>query len=153
MTEQPDTTNAAVIERTFNAPLALVWRMWTAAEEFAAWYGPTGASIPFAEFDVRVGGQRRLCMEVNTPDGPMRMWFGGEYRAVVPNTRLVYSEHTTDENGIASGDSHSTEVSVELSEVVGGTRVVMTHTGIPSDSPGAFGWQMAFDKLAAHLAP
>ena len=27
----------------------------------------------------------------------------------------------------------------------------MTHVGIPSDSPGAMGWQMAFDKLAAHL--
>jgi uncharacterized protein YndB with AHSA1/START domain len=72
---------------------------------------------------------------------------------VEPQTRLVYSEQTTDENGIAIGDSHATEVRVELSEGVDGTRVVMTHAGIPSDSPGAMGWQMAFDKLAAHLAP
>ena len=27
----------------------------------------------------------------------------------------------------------------------------MTHVGIPSNSPGAAGWEMAFDKLAAHV--
>ena len=26
------------------------------------------------------------------------------------------------------------------------------HTGIPADSPGAVGWNMALDKLEAHLA-
>jgi len=29
---------------------------------------------------------------------------------------------------------------------------VMTHLGIPHDSPGAAGWAMALDKLAACLA-
>jgi hypothetical protein len=29
--------------------------------------------------------------------------------------------------------------------------MVLTHAGIPSDSPGAAGWVMAFGKLAAHL--
>ena len=29
--------------------------------------------------------------------------------------------------------------------------MVMTPTGVPSDSPGAIGWAMAFDKLAAHV--
>jgi hypothetical protein len=30
--------------------------------------------------------------------------------------------------------------------------MVMTHAGIPSDSPGAAGWNTAFDKLTAFLA-
>jgi hypothetical protein len=30
--------------------------------------------------------------------------------------------------------------------------MVMTHAGIPSDSPGAAGWTMAFDKLTAYVA-
>ena len=47
MTEQTDATNAVVIERTFNAPLALVWSMWTdAGNAFASWYGPTGGVDP-----------------------------------------------------------------------------------------------------------
>jgi hypothetical protein len=29
--------------------------------------------------------------------------------------------------------------------------MVMTHAGIPADSPGAAGWAMALDKLAAHV--
>jgi hypothetical protein len=29
--------------------------------------------------------------------------------------------------------------------------MVMTHSGIPSDSPGAAGWAMAFDKLVARI--
>jgi hypothetical protein len=29
--------------------------------------------------------------------------------------------------------------------------MVMTHVGIPADSPGAFGWAIAIDKLAAHI--
>jgi hypothetical protein len=28
--------------------------------------------------------------------------------------------------------------------------MVLTHVGIPSGSPGAAGWIMAFDKLAAY---
>jgi len=143
--------DAVVIERTFNAPIDLVWRMWTEGHEFASWYGPPGAAIPVAELDVHVGGKRLVCMEVTTPDGPMRMWLGGEHTAVEPPTRLGYTEQVTDEDGIAAADSHATQVLVELTEVDGGTRVVMTHVGIPSDSPGATGWQSAFDQLAARL--
>jgi hypothetical protein len=29
--------------------------------------------------------------------------------------------------------------------------MVMTHVGIPGDSPGAAGWAMALDKLAARV--
>jgi hypothetical protein len=30
--------------------------------------------------------------------------------------------------------------------------MVMTHVGIPHDSPGAAGWAMALDKLTAYIA-
>jgi hypothetical protein len=45
----------------------------------------------------------------------------------------------------------TTEVAVELTDAGGQTSMVMTHTGIPADSPGAAGWAMAFDKLVAHV--
>ena len=32
-------------------------------------------------------------------DGPMQMWFSGEYREVVENERLIYTESMSDENG------------------------------------------------------
>ena len=64
-----DVHDSVVIERTFDAPIDLVWRMWTDGTEFAKWYGPPGATIPVADIDARVGGRRRVCMEVTTPDG------------------------------------------------------------------------------------
>ena len=148
--------DAVIIERVFSAPVEVLWSMWTDPEYFREWYGPEGMSIPVAEMDVRPGGARRICMEMKTPDGPMKMWFTGEYRQVVENVRLVYTEALSDEDGNVSeapnGGHAVTEVHVELEGVDGGTRVRMTHLGIPSDSPGAAGWNMAFDKLAKHLS-
>ena len=34
----------------------------------------------------------------------------------------------------------------------GRTKMVMPHVGVPGDSSGAAGWEMALDKLAAHVA-
>ena len=149
-----------VIERTLRAPAALVWRMWTDPEHFAAWYGPDGATIPMATMDVRVGGTRRLCMEMTTPGGVRQMWFIGEYLEVVENHRLVYTDSMSDEEGsvlspeqlgLPASHPATTEVRVELEPVDGGTRMVLTHIGIPAGSPGAAGWTTAVDKLAARL--
>jgi hypothetical protein len=53
--------------------------------------------------------------------------------------------------GMPPGHPMTTEVRVELEDVDGRTKMVMTHAGLPSDSPGAAGWAMAFAKLAAHV--
>jgi uncharacterized protein YndB with AHSA1/START domain len=156
MTDQ----KSVVIERRFDAPVDLIWQMWTDSEHFKAWYGPDGAAIPVAKMDVRVGGTRLVCMKMQTPNGPMEMWFTGEFREVVENERLVYTESMSDENGnvlspedmgMPAGHPATTQVRVEFEEVDGRTKMVMTHFGIPADSPGAAGWAMALDKLAAHL--
>lgn len=159
MTDSVNSQDAVTIERTFDAPVDLIWQMWTNPEHFAAWYGPAGATIPVATMDVRVGGTRLICMEVTTPNGPMQMWFTGEYLEVIENKRLIYTDSMSNPNGevIAPSDmgmpaGHTTtEVRVELEDVGGGTRMVITHVGIPDDSPGAIGWAMALDKLATHI--
>lgn len=155
------TENAVVIERTVDAPIALLWELWTRPEHFRAWYGPEGATLPVADMDVNVGGRRHVCMEMQTPNGPMQMWFVGEYREVNPTTRLVYTESMSNEDGdvVSPADmgmpgDHpaTTEVTVELEDLGEQTRMVMTHAGIPADSPGAMGWNMAIDKLVARAA-
>lgn len=152
--------NSVVIERTFEAPVDLIWQMWTEPEHFKAWYGPNGASIPVASMDVRVGGTRLVCMEMDNPGGTMQMWFTGQYREVVAVKRLVYTESMSDENGnvvspsamgMPEGHPEMTEVTVELEDVGGRTKMVLTHAGIPGDSAGAAGWNMALDKLAAFV--
>ena len=154
-------TQSVTLERTLDAPIDLVWQMWTDAEHFAAWYGPAGATVPVIEMDVTVGGARHFCIEMQTPDGQSRMWFVGEYRIIDEPNRLVYTESMSDPDGnrispeamgMPGGHPEVTEVTVELTDVDGRTRMVMTHAGIPADSPGAMGWNMALDKLEAHLA-
>lgn len=160
MTDDNTSQDALVIERHFDAPVELIWQMWTVPEHFKAWYGPDGAAISVAKMDVRAGGTRLVCMEISSPKGAMQMWFTGEYREVVENQRLVYTESVSDENGNVASASDSgtpeghpttTEVRVELEDLGGRTRMIMTHTGILADSPGAAGWVMALDKLAAHV--
>jgi uncharacterized protein YndB with AHSA1/START domain len=152
--------NAVMIERSFDAPADLIWQMWTDPEHFAAWYGPDGATVPVAKMDVRIGGTRLVSMAMQTPGGPMRVWFTGEYREVVENERLVYTESMCDEAGnvlspsdmgLPAGHPSTTEVRVELENVGGRTKMVMTHVGVPGDSPGAAGWAMALDKLATRV--
>jgi uncharacterized protein YndB with AHSA1/START domain len=159
MTDSAGANQSVVIERIFDAPVAVIWQMLTDPEHFKSWYGPTGATIPVAKMDVRVGGSRLVGMDVQTPNGPMQMWFTGEYLEVVENHRLVFTESMADENGnvvapaergMPPGHPTTTEVRFELEDVDGQTRVVLTHLGIPNDSPGAAGWVMAFDKLAAY---
>ena len=160
MTEHTASQPAVVIERTLDAPVALVWQMWTEPEHFKAWYGPNGASIPVAKMDVRVGGARLVCMEMETPKGTMQMWFSGEYREIVVNERLVYTESMSDEHGnvispsemgMPEGQPETTEVIVELEDLEGRTKMMMTHVGVPADSAGAGGWAMAFDKMVTHV--
>ena len=105
MTSDDGSADAVVIERTFDAPVDLVWQLWTEPDHFKAWYGPEGATITVANMDVRVGGTRLVCMEMQSPNGPMRMWFAGEYLEVVGNERLRYTESMSDENGNLSAPS------------------------------------------------
>jgi Activator of Hsp90 ATPase homolog 1-like protein len=53
--------------------------------------------------------------------------------------------------GMPEGHPTTTQVRVDLEDIGGRTKMVMTHAGIPADSPGATGWAMALDKLAAHV--
>jgi uncharacterized protein YndB with AHSA1/START domain len=160
MTDTNGSQHSVVIERTFDAPVGLIWQMWTVPQHFAAWYGPSGATIPVAKMDVRVGGTRLVRMDVQTPDGAMQMWFTGQYLEVIENERLVFTESIADENGrvlspldlgMPEGHPATTEVRVEIEDVGGRTKMVLTHVGIPEGSPGAAGWSMAFDKLAAYV--
>ena len=150
--------DAVVIERTFDAPVDLIWQMWTNPEHFKNWYGPKGFTVPVAEMELRVGGKRLICMA--SPDGSMKMWTTGEYTEIIPNKRLVYTESQADENGnvvspsamgMPEGYPATTEVTVLLEDLGGRTKMVMTHAGVPADSGAGGGWEQAFDKLADHI--
>lgn len=153
MSDNTITKDAIVIERIFDAPIDLIWQLWTQPAHFKQWYGPQGFTIPTAEMDVRVGGKRLICME--SPDGSMKIWLTGEYVEIVPNERLVYTESMADEHGNIVTDKglpSPTTITVQLEDLDGRTRMVMTHAGLPANEQGANeGWEQAFDKMAEHI--
>jgi uncharacterized protein YndB with AHSA1/START domain len=149
MPEQ-STDDAVVLERLIAAPRPTVWAMWTDPTHFGSWYGPAGATCGTVRFDLRPGGERVVAMTVQTPGGERTMWFIGEHLDVDEPSVLVYTEAITDGDG-GVPQSPITTVRLELTAQGPGTRLVLTHQGIPADSPGAMGWQMALDKLTAAL--
>jgi uncharacterized protein YndB with AHSA1/START domain len=77
------------ITRTFDAPRHLVYKAYTTPELIRRWWGGDRGEVTLAEVDLRVGGKWRYVMMAN---GGYEVGFHGEYREIVPNQRLVFTE-------------------------------------------------------------
>ena len=77
-----------VVTRVFDAPRALVFKLWTDPKHLAHWWGPNGFTITNYEMDVRPGGVWRFVMH-----GPNGVDYQNKvvYREVLEPERLVYS--------------------------------------------------------------
>lgn len=81
ITELPDDEPVIIMSRTFNGPLALVWKLWTSPEHVARWWGVAERS-EVVEYDVRTGGKWRILEQ--SEHGPIA--FYGTYLVVEPQT-------------------------------------------------------------------
>lgn len=82
-TELPADEPLIIMSRTFDAPLDLVWKVWTEKEHVALWWGFGNNEV--IEYDVRTGGKWRI--EGISPDGTLWVMFG-TYLAVEPKTMI-----------------------------------------------------------------
>ncbi|GAA4271814.1 SRPBCC domain-containing protein [Aquimarina gracilis] len=55
------------LERTFDAPIELVWEAWTQPEHIAQWWGPKGMKTEVIAHNFEVGGSWKYSMKM--PDG------------------------------------------------------------------------------------
>jgi uncharacterized protein YndB with AHSA1/START domain len=78
-----------LITREFDAPPHLVWKAWTTPELVKRWWHSNRGTMMTAEIDLRVGGKWRWVM---IAAGGFEVAFHGEYREIVPDERLVYTE-------------------------------------------------------------
>ena len=76
-------------EREFDAPLALVWKLWKDPEHMVRWHGPEGYWLTHCEIDFRVGGKWRFVGRGPHGEGPA---FYGEYREIGLPDRIVFTE-------------------------------------------------------------
>ncbi|RBP36139.1 uncharacterized protein YndB with AHSA1/START domain [Roseimicrobium gellanilyticum] len=82
--------------RTFDAPRALVWKVWTDPVHMAAWWGPHDFTNPVCEMDVRLGGTLKI--DMRAPDGtvyPMT----GVFKEITEPERLSFTCTPLDDKG------------------------------------------------------
>ena len=156
-----------VINRSFEAPLALMFEMWTQPAHIANWTAPTGCEMHFIRADVRVGGGAFYSM--SSPGGTM---YGlTRYEEIRSPDRIVYTQQFCDEHEniarhpMAPTWPETMRTTVELSaEGPHSTRVTLTWEAagdVTAEELATFtaarggmtqGWTGSFDKLEAVLA-
>jgi uncharacterized protein YndB with AHSA1/START domain len=85
---RPIADNELYIEREFDAPASLVFRLWQDRDHAIRWWGPERFSTTELEMDFRVGGKWRATM-MSTSKGVSTM--GGEYREIVKDRKIVFT--------------------------------------------------------------
>jgi uncharacterized protein YndB with AHSA1/START domain len=78
-----------LITREFDAPPHLVYKAWTTPELVERYWAGHRGKMTQVDIDLRVGGRWRYVM--NTSEG-YEIAFNGEYRELVPDERIVYTE-------------------------------------------------------------
>jgi uncharacterized protein YndB with AHSA1/START domain len=106
------------VTREFNAPPHLVWRAYTEPELIAQWWHANRGEIKSIYVDLRVGGQWRWVMV--TQDG-YEVAFSGEYREIIPDERLVYTEIF---EGVPTDPTDAAVNTMTFTEVDGRTHMV-----------------------------
>jgi uncharacterized protein YndB with AHSA1/START domain len=139
-----------VIERLFDAPRELVFKVWTERAHAARWYGPRGFVIAQMESDLRPGGKWRTCMR--RPEDGTELWNGGEYREVVPPERLVFTFAWDQEVGC---QGHDTLVTLTFADDRGKTLLTLhqeVFDSVQARDAHNGGWTSVMDKFAEYLA-
>ena len=136
------------IERTFNAPLQLVWEAWTQAEHIAEWWGPKGMKTRIMEHNFKVGGSWKYAMTMPN---------GGDFIA-----EGIYAEIVEQEKIVTSADfkpmTEGVEMEILFKEIEGQTQFTF-HVIHPTEAyckqqeeMGFYnGWGSTFDRLDEFL--
>ena len=155
-------TQDHIFERTYDAPVADVWRAWTEPELLRQWWGPDKTSITECEVDLRVGGRLRIVMEAGAGMGryagtrwPMegtftrieephhlayqaRSWTEGEEGATI--------EHVNEVALTPQGDRTVVDLRIHVTEIGSGVKARLAAYGMK------WGYDAQLDKLDALLS-
>jgi uncharacterized protein YndB with AHSA1/START domain len=157
-----------VINRTFDAPLELMFEMWTNPKHVSQWLPPTGFKMEFLKADIKPGGRTLYLM---SGEGGMKMYGRAEYLKIEKPNSLVYTQQFCDENekisrhpmaptwpetmlttvSLSEEGPNRTRVTITW-ETYGATTREELEMFIKSRGGMTQGWTGSFDKLDAYLA-
>ena len=148
----PEQLRRLSIVRTFDAPRALVWKMWTDPAHVAAWFSPEHFTTPVVRMDVRPGGAIHMVMRA--PDGQDHP-FDGRFVSLDEPERLVMRTWINLPDG---STWFAVEQTVRFEEIDGRTiqhfsaEVLEARADAIGPLSGMeMGWSQSLDKLAAHI--
>lgn len=96
---QSNTTDRELrLTRTLDAPVELVWEVWTQPEHIAQWWGPNGFTNTISKMEIEPGGEWELVM--HGPDGTDYK-NKSVFKEVIPLKKIVY-EHVSSPKFIAT---------------------------------------------------
>ena len=142
-------TGTVTLHRVFATTPEKVYRAFLNAEALAKWLPPYGFTCKVEHLDAKVGGTFRMAF-TNFTTGNAHS-FGGEYKELVPDARIRYTDRFDDPN--LPGEM---QVTVTLRQVAVGVELNVVQEGIPDAIPVEacyLGWQQSLMQLALVVEP
>lgn len=141
--------NTVRLHRVLTAKPEKIYRAFLDQDAMAKWLPPNGFTGKVQHVDAKVGGTYKASFTNFTTGSTIG--FGGEYRELVPNERLVYTDNFDDPN--LPGEIL---VTVTLKKVSVGTELNIVQEGLPDVIPLEacyLGWQESLLNLARLVEP
>ncbi|MBY9078499.1 SRPBCC domain-containing protein [Paenibacillus sp. HN-1] len=117
-----------VLERVFDAPRDLVFRMFKEPEHLKRWWGPKGWEIPVCSIDFRPGGVWHYCMKCVDPNQSqfygMESWGKGVYKEIVEPEKIIYTDYFSDAEGNINESMPSTLIMMDFIDLGGKTKLI-----------------------------
>ncbi|MEO7403478.1 MAG: SRPBCC family protein [Burkholderiales bacterium] len=142
-------TGTVRLHRVLRANPEKVYRAFLDAGAMAKWLPPYGFTCTIHHLEAKVGGTFKMSFH-NFSSGHGHS-FGGEYRELIPNELLRYTDRFDDPN--MHGELL---VTVSLKQVSCGTEISIVQEGIPEVIPVEMcylGWQESLAQLATLVEP
>ena len=142
-------TGTVRLHRVLRTNPEKLYRAFLDADAMAKWLPPYGFTCKVHHLDAKVGGTFKMSF-TNFSTGTGNS-FGGEYRELVPNEKLVYTDKFDDPN--LPGEIL---VTIKLTAVSCGTELNVEQSGIPEVIPLEMcylGWQESLEQLAKLVEP
>lgn len=167
LAKEADAKEQFVINWTFDAPLDLMYEMWTNPMHVSKWLSPKGFTMEWLKSEIKPGSTTMFMMTNGTDT---KMYGKIKYKELSRPNRLTYEQQFCDEKGNMARHPHApTWPETMLTTVVltaegpEQTRVTLTwepHAGATREELEAFiaaragmtqGWTGSFEKLEALL--
>ena len=135
------------IVRAFDAPVALVFRLWEDLEHRARWWGPKDYTCTHLEQDFRPGGAWRASFR---RPAEAEQWQGGVFREIERDRRIVFT--FTWDSGPAGGVE--TLVTVTFAEQNGSTIQTFHQTPFTSverRDAHVVGWSQVLNRQQTYV--